>query len=43
MIDETVELFDQVYVSGGKRGMDIALRPGDLVRVLAAVVAPITA
>ena len=31
VIDETVELFDQVYVSGGRRGMDIALRPGDLV------------
>ncbi len=43
VIDETVELFDEVYVSGGKRGMDIALRPGDLVDVLAAVVAPITA
>ena len=43
VIDETVELFDEVYVSGGRRGMDIALRPGDLVAVLAAVVAPITA
>ena len=32
VIDETVELFDVVYVSGGKRGMDIALRPGDLGR-----------
>ena len=43
VIDETVELFDQVYVSGGKRGMDIAVRPGDLVAILTAVVAPITA
>jgi len=43
VIDETVELFDEVYVSGGRRGMDIAVRPGDLVAVLAAVVAPITA
>ena len=43
VIDETVELFDQVYVSGGRRGMDIALRPGDLVDILAAIVAPITA
>src|SRR6187402_1936534 len=40
VIDETVELFDQVYVSGGKRGMDIAVRPGDLVAILTAVVAP---
>jgi len=43
VIDETVELFDQVYVSGGKRGMDIAVRPSDLVAILTAVVAPITA
>jgi Cys-tRNA(Pro)/Cys-tRNA(Cys) deacylase len=43
VIDETAELFDEVYVSGGKRGMDIAVRPGDLVQLLAAVVAPITA
>jgi Cys-tRNA(Pro)/Cys-tRNA(Cys) deacylase len=43
VIDETAELFDEIYVSGGKRGMDIAVRPGDLVSVLSAVVAPITA
>ncbi|MGB0114208.1 MAG: Cys-tRNA(Pro) deacylase [Ilumatobacteraceae bacterium] len=43
VIDETAELFDVVYVSGGKRGMDIGLAPGDLVAVLDAIVAPITA
>jgi Cys-tRNA(Pro)/Cys-tRNA(Cys) deacylase len=43
VIDETAELFDLVYVSGGKRGMDVAIAPDDLVRVLGAVVAPITA
>ncbi len=43
VLDETVELFDTVYVSGGKRGMDIGLAPTDLVAVLDAVVAPITA
>jgi Cys-tRNA(Pro)/Cys-tRNA(Cys) deacylase len=42
VIDETAELFDEIYVSGGKRGMDIAVRPGDLVSLLSAVVAPIT-
>jgi Cys-tRNA(Pro)/Cys-tRNA(Cys) deacylase len=43
VVDETVELFDTVYVSGGKRGMDIGLSPTDLVALLDAVVAPITA
>ncbi len=43
VLDETVELFDVVYVSGGKRGMDIGLAPADLVAVLDAAVAPITA
>jgi Cys-tRNA(Pro)/Cys-tRNA(Cys) deacylase len=43
VIDETAELFDAVYVSGGKRGMDIGLAPSDLIAVLDAAVAPITA
>ena len=43
VIDETAELFDEIYVSGGKRGMDIALRPADLASILDAVIAPITA
>jgi Cys-tRNA(Pro)/Cys-tRNA(Cys) deacylase len=43
VIDETAELFDTVYVSGGKRGMDIGLAPGDLIGLLDAIVAPITA
>jgi Cys-tRNA(Pro)/Cys-tRNA(Cys) deacylase len=43
VVDESAELFDTVYVSGGRRGMDIGLAPGDLVTVLAATVAPITA
>ncbi|WNM28224.1 Cys-tRNA(Pro) deacylase [Demequina capsici] len=40
-IDETVELFDEVYVSGGRRGLDISLAPADLIRLTGAVVAPI--
>ena len=43
VIDESAELFDTVYVSGGKRGMDIGLAPSDLIVVLDAIVAPITA
>ena len=43
VIDETAELFDVIYVSGGKRGMDIALAPADLISLLHGIVAPITA
>lgn len=43
VIDETAELFDVVYVSGGKRGMDIGLAPADLIGLLDATVAEITA
>ncbi len=43
VVDESAELFDVVYVSGGKRGMDIGLAPGDLVTMLEAIVAAITA
>lgn len=40
-IDETCILFETVFVSGGRRGLDLELAPDDLVRVLDAVVAPI--
>ncbi|CAN5736309.1 Cys-tRNA(Pro) deacylase [soil metagenome] len=43
VVDETAELFDTIYVSGGRRGLDLAVAPGDLVQVLAATVAAITA
>lgn len=43
VLDESVELFDTVYVSGGRRGLDISLAPGDLARLLDAAVAAITA
>ena len=41
VVDETVELFDEVYVSGGRRGLDIGLAPADLIRLTGAVLADI--
>lgn len=43
VIDEIAMLFDTVYVSGGKRGLDIGVAPEDLIRVLDATVADIAA
>lgn len=41
VVDETVELFDTVLVSGGRRGLDVELAPADLVRLTRAVLADI--
>ena len=41
VLDETAELFDTVFVSGGKRGFDIEIAPADLVRVTVAIIAAI--
>ena len=41
MLDETAMDFATVYVSGGRRGLDLGLSPQDLVRVTGAVVARI--
>lgn len=43
VVDELAFAFDVIYVSGGKRGLDVAVEPGELVRVLDARVADITA
>jgi len=40
-IDETCILFDTVFVSGGRRGLDLEIAPDVLVALLDAVVAPI--
>jgi|SRR5690554_820795 len=41
VLDETAELYDTVFVSGGRRGFDIELAPKDLIAVTAATVAAI--
>jgi Cys-tRNA(Pro)/Cys-tRNA(Cys) deacylase len=41
VLDESAELWDTVYVSGGRRGFDLELAPADLVAVTAAIVADI--
>ncbi|MCB0894645.1 MAG: Cys-tRNA(Pro) deacylase [Nocardioidaceae bacterium] len=41
VLDETALGFGTVYVSGGRRGLDLGLAPDDLVRATGAVVAPI--
>jgi Cys-tRNA(Pro)/Cys-tRNA(Cys) deacylase len=43
VLDESALSFDTVFVSAGRRGLDVELAPADLVRMTAAVVAPIVA
>lgn len=43
VIDETCELWDTIFVSGGRRGLDVELAPQALIALLAAVVAGIAA
>jgi Cys-tRNA(Pro)/Cys-tRNA(Cys) deacylase len=42
VVDETAELYDVVYVSAGRRGLDLGIAPADLVRVTRATVAAIS-
>ena len=41
VIDESAELYDVVYVSGGRRGLDIGLAPADLIALTGATIADI--
>lgn len=41
VLDQTAAAFDTVFVSGGKRGLDLEIAPADLVRVTDATMAQI--
>ena len=41
VVDETVELWETVYVSGGRRGLDVEIAPADLIEVTGAIVADV--
>lgn len=41
VVDETAQLFDTVFVSGGRRGLDLEIAPADLLVATGAAYAPI--
>jgi Cys-tRNA(Pro)/Cys-tRNA(Cys) deacylase len=43
VIDSSAEAFPTLYVSAGRRGLQVELAPADLVRLTAATLAPIAA
>ena len=43
VLDETAELWETIFVSGGRRGLDLELAPADLIRATGATVAAIAA
>jgi Cys-tRNA(Pro)/Cys-tRNA(Cys) deacylase len=40
-VDESMERHERVFVSGGRRGLQVELAPADVIRVCSAAVAPI--
>jgi len=42
VLDESAELHDTVFVSGGRRGLDVEIAPADLVEVTGAIIADIS-
>jgi Cys-tRNA(Pro)/Cys-tRNA(Cys) deacylase len=40
-LDDSAELLDRLHVSGGRRGLEIALAPADLIRLCQARLAPL--
>ena len=43
VLDETAELFETIFVSGGRRGLDLEVAPGDIARLLDAIAADVCA
>lgn len=43
VIDESASTFETVFCSAGRRGLEVELAPGELIRLTSAVVAPIGA
>ncbi len=43
VIDASAEKFETVFCSAGRRGLEVELAPGELIRLTGAVVAPIAA
>ena len=43
VIDSSAADHSVIYVSGGRRGLDIAVAPGDLVSLIGATYAPVAA
>jgi Cys-tRNA(Pro)/Cys-tRNA(Cys) deacylase len=43
VVDDSAEALPTMYVSGGRRGLDVGLAPADLVRLTSAVTAPVCA
>jgi Cys-tRNA(Pro)/Cys-tRNA(Cys) deacylase len=42
VLDESAELYDAVYVSAGRRGLDMGIAPADLVEATGAITADIS-
>ncbi|MDF1603089.1 Cys-tRNA(Pro) deacylase [Nocardioides sp. YIM 152315] len=42
VLDESAEAFETIFVSAGRRGLDLEIAPADLVAIVDAVVAPVS-
>lgn len=43
ILDETAKNFEQIHISGGQRGLNIRLSPDDLIKLINARTAPVSA